>query len=374
MMDFNFHMPVRIISGWGAVREHADVLRELGSRCVIVTGGSSAQKSGALDDVKTALEQAGISYRIFSGIGANPLVSACDQAGALARDSGADFLIGIGGGSPMDAAKAAAVYAANPELSGEEIYAYTPEAGNAPLPVVLVGTTAGTGSEVSAVAVLTRDSDGRKKSISGPWCFAHIAFADPAYTCSVPYGTTVSTALDALSHTVEGMLNPRIGEVIRMFGHRALQLIGPALVRMNREHTLPDRVERERLYYGSLYAGVVLAACGTAFPHPMGYVLTEDYGIPHGRACAAFLPSLVAYAQVTAPEAVAEVLGALKMTFEEFKAVVDGLAAIEVHMDDQTAQCYAARWPGLKNFENTPGGYDERRALDLLRHLFVQEN
>lgn len=374
MMDFDFHMPVRIISGWSAVREHTDVLRELGSRCVIVTGGSSAQKSGALDDVKAALEQSGISYRIFSGIGANPLVSACYQAGALARDSGADFLIGIGGGSPMDAAKAAAVYAANPDISGEEIYAYTPQAGSAPLPVVLVGTTAGTGSEVSPVAVLTRDSDGRKKSISGPCCFAHIAFADPGYTCSVPYGTTVSTALDALSHTVEGMLNPRIGEVIRMFGRRALQLIGPALVRMNREHTLPDRAERERLYYGSLYAGVVLAACGTAFPHPMGYVLTEDYGIPHGRACAAFLPSLLEYAQTTAPESVDEVLGTLKMTFEEFKATVDGLAAIEVHMDDQTAQRYAARWPGLKNFENTPGGYDERRALDLMRHLFVWEN
>lgn len=373
-MDFNFHMPVRIISGWGAVRDHADVFRELGSRCVIVTGGSSAQKCGALDDMKAALDQAGISYQIFSGIGANPLVSACDQAGALARDFGADFLIGIGGGSPMDAAKAAAVYATNPELSGEEIYAYTPETGNAPLPVVLVGTTAGTGSEVSAVAVLTRDSDGRKKSISGPWCFAHIAFADPSYTCSVPYGTTVSTALDALSHTVEGMLNPRIGEVIRMFGHRALQLIGPALARMNREHTLPDRAERERLYYGSLYAGVVLAACGTAFPHPMGYVLTEDYGIPHGRACAAFLPSLLEYAKTTAPEAVDEVLRTLKMTFEEFKATVDGLAEIEVHMDDQTAQRYAARWPGLKNFENTPGGYDERSALDLMRHLFVCKN
>lgn len=370
-MDFNLNMPVQVISGTDAVRSHAQVLRALGKKCVIVTGGSSAKKSGALDDVTAALEASGVEYRVFSEIGANPLVSACDRVGKLAIKFGADFLIGIGGGSPMDATKAAAIYAANPHISGEAIYDYAPDRDRAPLPVVLVGTTAGTGSEVSAVAVLTKDSDGRKKSISGPHCFARIAFADPKYTFSMPYGVTVSTALDALAHTVEGMLNPAIGDVTRMFGRRALELIGPALVRMNREQTLPDAAERERLYYGSLYAGVVLAACGTAFPHPMGYVLTEDYNIPHGRACAAFLPSLVEYAQSTAPAAVDEVLGTLNMTFSEFKSTVDALAAIDVHMDAETAEQYAARWPGLKNFKNVPGGYDEKRALDLMHRLFV---
>lgn len=371
-MDFNFHMPVQVISGEHAVRDHAAVLHPLGKRCVIVTGGNSAQKSGALDDVIAALEQEGISHQVFSEIGANPLVSTCDRAGAMAREFGADFLIGIGGGSPMDAAKAAAIFAANPKLSGEEIYDYTPEKGNAPLPVVLVGTTAGTGSEVSAVSVLTRDSDGRKKSISGPWCFARVAFADPRYTYTLPYDVTVSTALDALCHTVEGMLNPNIGDVIRPFGRRALELIGPALVRMNEERTLPDAAERERLYYGSLYAGVVLAACGSAFPHPMGYVLTENYGIPHGRACAVFLPALVKYAKRSAPEVVREILGTLGMTFTKFKTMVDTLAAVELHMDTKEAHRYAARWVGLKNFKNVPGGYDERRAYGLLVRLFVR--
>lgn len=373
MMDFNWNMPVRVLSGKDAVRQHAAELRALGGKCVILTGGSSARRSGALADVTAALESLHIEYRIFNRIGANPLVSACDAAGQLAIDFGAQFLIGIGGGSPMDAAKAAAIYAANPAIRGEQIYDYTPESGENPLPVVLVGTTAGTGSEVSAVAVLTRDSDGHKKSISGPFCFARLSFADPRYTYSVSYQTTVSTALDALSHTVEGLLNPQIGDVVRMFGHRALELIGPALLRMDREQTLPDEAERERLYYGSLYAGIVLAACGTAFPHPMGYVLTEDYGIPHGRACAAFLPSLVEYAQGTAPNVVREILDTLNMTFEQFERVVDSLAAIDVHMDNQTAQSYAARWTGLKNFKNVPGGYDEHRALKLIRKLFVDE-
>ena len=371
-MDFQFHMPVRVISGADAVRKHAEVLRGMGRRCVIVTGNSSAKRSGALEDVCAALDHGEVEYRIFDGIGANPLVSACDRAGRLAAEFDADFLIGIGGGSPMDAAKAAAVYAANPDIRGEGIYGYDPTCDLPPLPVVLVGTTAGTGSEVSAVAVLTRDSDGRKKSISGPFCFAQVAFADPRYTYSVPYEGTVSTALDALSHTVEGMLNPLCGDVIRMYGKRALELIGPALVRMGKEHTLPGAAERERLYYGSLYAGVVLASCGTAFPHPMGYVLTEDYAVPHGRACAAFLPSLVEYAAGTAPEAVREILGLLKMDLTEFRGLVGGLADVHIRMTQEKAEQYASRWPGLKNFQNVPGGYDERRAYELLLQLFCR--
>lgn len=371
-MDFNFYMPVQVISGEQAVSGHVQLLRGLGEKCLIITGGRSARASGALGDVTAALERAGVAYKVFDGVGANPHVSVCEQAGRIAGAFSADFLIGIGGGSPMDAAKAAALYAANPELKGEQIFDYVPGGKTAPLPVVLVGTTAGTGSEVSAVAVLTKDSDGRKKSISGPYCFARIAFADPRYTWTMPYETTVSTALDALCHTVEGMLNPRISDTARMFGRRALKLIGPALTRMHREQTLPDASERERLYYGSLYAGVVLAACGTAFPHPMGYVLTEDYGIPHGRACAVFLPELVRYAKKTAPKAAEEVLGLLDLPLKKFRIMVRELAAVDVKMDPETAMRYAARWVGLKNFKNVPGGYDERQAYGLLVRLFVR--
>ena len=117
---------------------------------------------------------------------------------------------------------------------------------------------------------------------------------------------------------------------------------------------------------------MVLAGSGSAYPHPMGYVLTENYGIPHGRACAVFLPALVKYAKRSAPEVVREILGTLGMTFTKFKTMVDTLAAVELHMDTKEAHRYAARWVGLKNFKNVPGGYDERRAYGLLVRLFVR--
>ena len=121
-MKFDVFMPARVISGKGAVRANAAVFRGFGEKCLIVTGGASAKSSGALDDCISALESAQIAYEIYSGIEPNPQTAACHKAGALAREIGAQFIVGIGGGSPMDAAKAIAVYAANPEMEELAIY------------------------------------------------------------------------------------------------------------------------------------------------------------------------------------------------------------------------------------------------------------
>ena len=159
-MKFNFYMPARVISGKGAVRANSAVFGKLGRQCLIVTGGASAKKCGALDDCVFALEQANVRYEIFSGIEPNPQTCTCFKAGALARETGAQFIVGIGGGSPMDAAKAVAVYAANPDM--EELAIYTRSIPAKALPVVLIGTTAGTGSEVTGVSVLTNSVTGNK--------------------------------------------------------------------------------------------------------------------------------------------------------------------------------------------------------------------
>ena len=158
------YMPVRCLWGKNAVAENSSEFKMLGKKCLILTGKSGAKKSGALDDAIKALEIENIGYAVFDEIGENPLLSVCHKAGVAAREANADFLLGIGGGSVLDAAKAIAIYASNPVLSPIDIYKR--EYDNAPLPVALIGTTAGTGSEVTAVAVLTNDETGIKKSIS----------------------------------------------------------------------------------------------------------------------------------------------------------------------------------------------------------------
>ena len=204
-MDFNLNIPVKIVSGKNAVKNNAHLLSPLGKRCVIVTGGKSAVLSGALSDVEEALTENGISFTVYDRIGPNPRLDHCHECGKIAREFGADFIVGIGGGSPLDAAKAVAVYTANPDFPPNDIYTVTDR--KKALPIVLVGTTAGTGSEVGRVSVLTSPETGRKKSIAPDDCYPTLSFADSTYTESMPYDITVSTAIDALSHALEGYMS-----------------------------------------------------------------------------------------------------------------------------------------------------------------------
>ena len=185
-------MPVRFFAGEGCVAANKDVFSGTGSACLIVTGRSAAEKSGALREVTALFEALGIRSQIFSGVRENPTVESCRAAGEEGASFGADFVLGIGGGSAMDAAKAVSVFAANRGLSEEAFYEKAWD--KPPLPILLIGTSAGTGSEVTDVSVLT-DQKGRKHSIHDPRLFAAAAFGDWRYTCSQPEKTTVSAAL-----------------------------------------------------------------------------------------------------------------------------------------------------------------------------------
>ena len=362
-------MPVDVRFGYDAVRKNEAIFTELGKRCLLVTSGSAAEKSGALSDAGDALERLGITCVPFSEITQNPTAESCFRAGGLARDFEVDFVVGIGGGSALDAAKAAAVYAANRTLSAEGIFDGGPLLP--PLPVVLIGTTAGTGSEVTGVAVLTREN-GCKKSVSGRDYYAKHVLADPRYTYSVPWGVTVSTALDALAHTAEGWFSSRFDETARLFGQKALPVLWQHLKAFYEtgEQPLSDET-RDALYAASLDAGMVLNACGTGFPHGMGYVLTEAHGLPHGRACAALLPAYVERGMQFCTDRAKAFFAAAGTNFPEFARVVSALADTSgVRMTDEQIARYCARWEGLKNFQNSPGGYSAAEAGTLLRKLF----
>lgn len=364
-MSESVYMPVKCLWGDNAVAENSAVLKSLGSKCLILTGKSGAIKSGALDDAKAALDTENISYEIFDEIGENPLISVCHKAGIAAREANADFLLGIGGGSVLDAAKAIAIYASNHELSPIDIYKR--EYNSAPLPVALIGTTAGTGSEVTAVAVLTNDETGIKKSISGPDCYAAVSFCDPKYTASLPYKSTVSTALDAFAHAIEGYFTPKGKGIIRLFAEKCIPELYRCLKALSQTDTVPPEL-REPLYYASIYAGLVINTCGTAFPHPLGYVLTENYGIPHGTACAAFFAPFIDRCKEFAPE---KYDGFIEMTedIETVKAVITSLTDLEgVKISYEEAKKYALRWQSVipRNFTASPGGLTQEEAAGIL--------
>ena len=364
-MTYNVFMPVNCIWGDGAVTENSHLLSALGKRCLIVTGKSSAKKSGALDDAVAALEKEGIAYAVFDGIGENPLISACHRAGEAARKAEAEFILGIGGGSPLDASKSIAIYASNPDLGPVDIYKRV--YSNAPLPVALIGTTAGTGSEVTSVSVLTNDETGIKKSVKGMDCYAKLAFLDPKYTFSAPYSVTVSTALDAFAHAVEGYFTEKCEGAERLFAEKAITTLYPCLEQLAAGGTV-DPALRAPLYYGSIYAGLTINNCGTAFPHPLGYVLTENYGVPHGMACAAFFGYFIERCVKFSPEK-AEHFFTLTDEKEKVKALIASLTDTKgAKITPEQAHAYSERWavtlPG--NFLASPGSLTREEAEQML--------
>lgn len=365
---FDFYMPVRVLAGENVLIRHADALAALGSRCLLVTGRHSAKASGVLDELTALLQQREIAYDLFDGIEPNPTVESCILAAEQARGFQADFVIGIGGGSPLDAAKVVALLATNP-LTVEQLYAQ--QWTQPPLPTVCIGTTAGTGSEVTRVSVLT--ADGKKRSITADLLYPALSFADPRYTASCSYRTTVTCALDALSHALEGYFSSRATEISDSMAIGAVQTLCDALQALQ---TLPDAKQggaaipmeiRSALYSGAMQAGMTLNLCGAGFPHTMGYILTEEYDLPHGFACAAFLSAYLERAFACLPEKAAK----LGVSLDRLLNLLQTLGERpDAKMTPEQIEGYRARFVGNKNFANSPGKPDDAFGAALLQTLF----
>lgn len=367
-MNINSFMPVKVVSDENCVIKNSKIFKAFGSRCLVVTGGSSAEKSGALADCLQALEKENITYSVFSCVEPNPSTKTCYNAGVCAREINADFIIGIGGGSPLDAAKAVAIFAVNPEFQHDSVYVRA--VPSAHLPLVLIGTTAGTGSEVTGVSVLTNSDTGLKKSISGADCYAEVAFCDYRYTCSVPKAVTVSTALDAFAHAVEAYLASSANEFTFVYSEKAIEMLKDFILNVNTFDGTLNGKERKQLYIASLFAGLAINISGTDFPHTLGYYLTENHNIPHGIACAAFMPLLLERAKKYCPERLGAIENILDCNSGKLAEIIKQAANINIKLSEEEAHQISLRWKnGVKNFDRSPGGFTLGDCVDALKNL-----
>jgi len=294
-----FYLPTKIYKGRNCVVENKEQLL-LGTRAYIVTGRTSGKLSGALADVENVLNSSNISYAICDRIGNNPTVEECFEAGKAANEFGADFIIGIGGGSPLDAAKAIAVYAVNPQMSPMDIYKCDYPAK--PLPMAAIPTTAGTGSEVTQYSVLTVASEQTKRSFSTEDTFYKVAFIDGKYTEKLPLQITRNTAVDALSHLIESYTNTRSTEMTEYIALKGMRVWGKKIKALTEGVFTSE--DREDLLWASTLGGIVIAQTGTTIVHSMGYPLTFYKDIPHGMANGMLLEQYLANAEKTIPEKV----------------------------------------------------------------------
>ncbi len=363
----NHYMPVNLFAGDHSVKKNSGIFSTLGSRCLIVTGHSSAVKSGALNDVKDVLTDSNISFQVFDGIRQNPTVASCIQAGHFAHKISADFIIGIGGGSALDAAKATAVFAANPEL--DESGFYRVNWPFSPLPILLVGTTAGTGSEVTKVSVLT-DAQNRKHSIHDDRIFAAYAFGDPRYTTALPRSVTLSTGIDVLSHCAESYFSRKADDLSRAYAVCGIRLLyGPLL-----EAAAKDKLsllQREQLYNASILGGLAICSTGTCFPHNVGYYLTENYGIPHGFASAVFLPDLLTIVTQKAPEYTDRFFRELGISRNDLLHLTKCcLPDTGIIMTENEIVNALPRWENSSSVQNTCCAVSTAEIKDILKNHF----
>ena len=248
-----FYMPVKVYCENNCVRAHAKELASSGKKALIVTGKSSAFKNGSIADVESALSEHGVEWTIFNEVEENPSVETVMKGRDLGLSRGADFVIGIGGA----------------------------------LPVVCIPTTCGTGSEVTAVSVLTRHSIRAKGSIPHK-IFPRLALLDGKYLMAAPRRVITDTSIDALAHMYESYLNTKSTDFSRMCVDAGLKAWS-----RSREVILsgaPLTIDNcSDMLNASMFAGMAIAHTGTTLPHGMSYPLTYETGMPHGKACGYFL-------------------------------------------------------------------------------------
>jgi len=371
-MNLNSFMPVKLLTGAGCVRAAAKELAKLGRVCLIVTGKTSAKACGALQDVTDTLDRNGQRWLLFDKIGQNPKLTDCMAAAEKAIAAGADFIVGIGGGSPLDAAKCIAVLAANPGMTQAQLYAF--DWANAPLKTAAVGTTAGTGSEVTKVSVITTP-DGRKKSFHHASIFPVLALGDPTYTMSLPPLVTRSTAVDTLAHCAESFFSRAANHLSRSYAVEGIRLLLPVFRAMAEcGCDSLDYDTREILYCASIYGGLAINITGTCFPHTMGYLLTEAFGIPHGTACAVFQKAFYEYNKSVVPELAAQFLERIGCSEEEYCSLIEKLTPpCEVAMDEARIAQSHSRWINNGSIAKCQGEFTADMADAILRRLFLAE-
>lgn len=369
-MKLNFFAPTSLIVGEECVTLSGKQLASVGKRCLIVTGKTSAVKSGAFDDAVKVLDEQNIAYAVYDGISQNPTVSSCKDGGNEAIKFDADFILGIGGGSALDAAKGVAVFASNSDLDEDGLYSYKWE--NDPLPVVCIGTTAGTGSEVTPVSVLTAEN-GRKKSIRDDRIYPVLSLGDAKYIESLSESFTRSCAIDAVSHSIESFFSKAANDVSKLFACRSIEMIMPVLKKLCGEGIESiDSDDRETLYIASVYAGYAISITGTAFPHAMGYFLSEEHDVPHGSACAVFLPHFLEYARANVPSMAENFSEKTGYDIDSvIKVIKETAPSVDVKLTKTYIEKLHPRWLKNNGLLRSPGIFSADDANALLVKIFT---
>ena len=278
-----------ILTGCGCVRQTGDLAGAFGDRGVIVAGATSGVASGAVEAICASLAWSGLAWELFDGVTSEPTVSDVDSIRRLVRAAKASFVVGVGGGSAMDAAKAAAGLAAEAEPTA--VFLHEGKEARPGLPLIAVPTTSGSGAEVTPNAVITDPVSDTKQSIRNGSFLGAVAIADPELTLSCPPRVSAHSGADALTQAIEAFVSLNATPLTDALSLEAARLMWENLERVYVHGG--DMEARTACSYGSLLAGIALSNARLGAVHGMAHPVGVRLAAPHGLVSGVLLPEVV---------------------------------------------------------------------------------
>jgi alcohol dehydrogenase class IV len=288
----SYYFPVRIISAYGCLKGIGDEIERIGVRYPLIITDPGIVAAGIVDKVLKPLKEKKIKYRVFDGVEPDPKLKNVLSAVQVINKEQHDVLIGLGGGSSIDATKAASVLSVN-EFDLRENQGPKEAYPKKPLPMITIPTTAGTGSEVSAAAVIVDEEKDFKMFIKSPQIFAQTAFLDADVLMGIPNHIAAATGADALSHAIESLFNPNRSFISESASLGAVELIfqylRPFVANTN------NRQIGQHMLNASCLAGIAMTTAGLGLVHAMAHPLGVKGHVSHGLSCALLLPHVLRF-------------------------------------------------------------------------------
>ena len=288
---YSWEMPTRLVVGVGSGRKAGEELKKLGGSRVLVVTDRGVEGAGILGGIFEGLASAGLTYVLYTGVEANPSIRCVEESVALYKQEGCDCLLGIGGGSSMDTAKAAGAVMANPEINIRDMEGMG-KIKNPIAPMVAVPTTCGTGSEVTTAAVITDTERHYKIPILSPYLYPKVALIDGSLLTRLPGPVVAATGMDALCHSLESYTNLNTNPISDALDMQAITIIGkwlrPAVANGNLE-------AMSQVVLAATMAGMAFSNTRLTIVHSLSQPVGAFYNVPHGVANAVLLPLVMEF-------------------------------------------------------------------------------
>lgn len=331
MKSFNYLAPTEIVFGNGGVAKTGEYAGRYGKKALVVTDAKLPKVSTAYQKVIDSLDKAGIEYAHFDGVIPNPTTAEVSKGAVVAKEFGAEVVIGLGGGSSIDTAKAIAVEATHPGTAWDYLH-YTAGPTEKTLPIIAIGTTAGTGSQTTPCAVITKTENLDKSAIWHMNIMPKVAIVDPELTATLPPSVTAQTGFDAFCHNFEAYLSVNTNPMVEALAEDAIRIIAEYLPRAYKDGS--DMEARAQMAWADTLGGLTNASAGVTLPHGLGMQVGGHCPhVTHGQALAAFYPALTRYTYESAKEKFDKVGAIFDPTTDPCTAIDNFLKKIDLYID-----------------------------------------